>query len=121
MHAWYLLVFSTALKNPFKHFSIREKRDVDALEEDPDTKQLFLEQGTWESKQEKEMQEYLDALNKQVIDLGPIFYKRFEFLVSGWANQPTLKMGLKARFWRCKGPTMSQGWSKKVLEKPWLL
>ncbi|XP_059092773.1 uncharacterized protein LOC131888013 isoform X2 [Tigriopus californicus] len=47
--------------------AVREKRDVDALEDDPDTKQLFLDQGTWEAQQEKEMQEYLDALNKQEI------------------------------------------------------
>lgn len=31
-----------------------------------DTKKLFLEQGAWEAKQKKEMQEYLDAKNKEV-------------------------------------------------------
>ena len=38
---------------------------MDELEE-PDTKKLFLEQGSWETKQRKEMQEYLDAKNQEV-------------------------------------------------------
>ncbi len=43
----------------------KEKQDVDDLEVE-DTKKLFLEQGTWDAKHRKEMQEYLDAKNKEV-------------------------------------------------------
>ena len=43
----------------------KEKGDVDELEIET-TKRLFLEQGTWDSKHKKEMQEYLDARNKEV-------------------------------------------------------
>ncbi len=50
--------------------SAKEKQDVDDLEVE-DTKKLFLEQGTWEAKQKKEMQEYLDAKNKEVIVIPP--------------------------------------------------
>ena len=43
---------------------------MDELEE-PDTKKLFLEQGSWETKQRKEMQEYLDAKNQEVTTPTP--------------------------------------------------
>ena len=48
--------------------SQKEKQDVDDLEL-PDTRALFLESGIdLEDKRAKEMQEYLDAVNKEVIE-----------------------------------------------------
>ena len=47
--------------------SLLEKRDVDELETETDTRKLFLEQGTLEEKKAKEVAEYLDAKNKEVI------------------------------------------------------
>ena len=50
------------------HCSKKEKQDVDELDL-PDTKALFLESGaSLEDKRAKEMQEYLDAVNKEVIE-----------------------------------------------------
>ena len=46
--------------------SLLEKRDVDELETETDTRKLFLEQGTLEEKKAKEVAEYLDAKNKEV-------------------------------------------------------
>ena len=46
--------------------SILEKRDVDELEGNTDTRKLFLEQGTLEEKKAKELAEYIDAKNKEV-------------------------------------------------------
>ena len=47
--------------------SSKEKRDVDELEaEGSSTRQLFLEAGSLEEAKAKEMQEYLDAKNKEV-------------------------------------------------------
>ena len=46
--------------------SLLEKRDVDELEENTDTRKLFLEQGNLEEKKAKELAEYLDAKNKEV-------------------------------------------------------
>ena len=40
---------------------------MDALEEDTDTRKLFLEQGNLEEAKAKEIAEYLDAKNKEVI------------------------------------------------------
>ena len=49
------------------HFSTKEKQDVDELEaENSSTRQLFLEAGQLEEAKAKEMQEYLDAKNKEV-------------------------------------------------------
>ncbi len=39
---------------------------MDELNEETDTKKLFLEQGNLEEKQQKELAEYLDAKNKEV-------------------------------------------------------
>ena len=39
---------------------------MDALEEDTDTRKLFLEQGNLEEAKAKEIAEYLDAKNKEV-------------------------------------------------------
>jgi hypothetical protein len=36
----------------------------------PDTKAMFMEQGSLDEKKNKEMQEYLDAKNKEVIENG---------------------------------------------------
>ena len=47
--------------------SALEKRDVDELEGGTDTHKLFLEQGTLEEKKQKELAEYIDAKNKEVI------------------------------------------------------
>ena len=47
--------------------SLLEKRDVDELEAETDTRKLFLEQGTLEEAKAKEIAEYLDAKNKEVI------------------------------------------------------
>ena len=46
---------------------IKEKRDVDELEDETDTRKLFLEQGTLEEAKQKELAEYIDAKNKEVI------------------------------------------------------
>ncbi len=54
----------------FNH-SLIEKSDVDALENNRDTHKLFLEQGTLEEKKSKELAEYIDAKNKEVIALTP--------------------------------------------------
>ena len=51
----------------FSEDSIREKRDVDELEADTDTRKLFMEQGTLDEKMQKELAEYIDAKNKEVI------------------------------------------------------
>ena len=52
--------------------SKKEKQDVDELEL-PDTRALFLESGVnLEDKKAKEMQEYLDAVNKEVIALSEL-------------------------------------------------
>ena len=45
---------------------IKEKRDVDELEDETDTRKLFLEQGTLEEAKQKELAEYIDAKNKEV-------------------------------------------------------
>ena len=47
--------------------SLLEKRDVDALEEGSDTHKLFLEQGDLDDQKAKEVAEYIDAKNKEVI------------------------------------------------------
>ena len=47
--------------------SLLEKRDVDALEAGSDTHKLFLEQGDLEDQKAKEVAEYIDAKNKEVI------------------------------------------------------
>ena len=44
---------------------------MDALENNRDTHKLFLEQGTLEEKKSKELAEYIDAKNKEVIALTP--------------------------------------------------
>ena len=60
-----LATYKTAEFPP--HCSKKEKQDVDELDL-PDTKALFLESGaSLEDKKAKEMQEYLDAVNKEVI------------------------------------------------------
>jgi len=46
---------------------IKEKRDVDELEDETDTRKLFLEQGTLEEAKQKELAEYIDAKNKEEI------------------------------------------------------
>ena len=72
----YLYVCVKVFLTKQKHiFSRKEKKDVDDLEEE-DTKKLFLEQGTLEEAKQKELQEYLDAKNKEVIYL----YIRVRFL-----------------------------------------
>ena len=40
---------------------------MDELEGNTDTRKLFLEQGTLEEKKAKELAEYIDAKNKEVI------------------------------------------------------
>ena len=47
--------------------SLLEKRDVDALEAGSDTHKLFLEQGDLDDQKTKEIAEYIDAKNKEVI------------------------------------------------------
>ena len=47
--------------------SLLEKRDVDALEAGSDTHKLFLEQGDLDDQKAKEVAEYIDAKNKEVI------------------------------------------------------
>ena len=61
--------FSFNYDNILKIFakSALEKRDVDELEGGTDTHKLFLEQGTLEEKKQKELAEYIDAKNKEVI------------------------------------------------------
>lgn len=39
---------------------------MDELEQETDTRKLFLEQGILEDQKQKEVQEYLDAKNKEV-------------------------------------------------------
>ena len=57
------------LPSPYKKdfSSLLEKRDVDALEEGSDTHKLFLEQGDLDDQKAKEVAEYIDAKNKEVI------------------------------------------------------
>ena len=40
---------------------------MDELEADTDTRKLFMEQGTLDEKMQKELAEYIDAKNKEVI------------------------------------------------------
>ena len=58
-----------AYKDLTKRFfpSLLEKRDVDALEAGSDTHKLFLEQGDLDDQKAKEVAEYIDAKNKEVI------------------------------------------------------
>ena len=59
--------------------SQKEKQDVDDLEL-PDTRALFLESGIdLEDKRAKEMQEYLDAVNKEVIERSELNVVSFPF------------------------------------------
>ena len=64
-----IFTFSFNYDNILKIFakSALEKRDVDELEGGTDTHKLFLEQGTLEEKKQKELAEYIDAKNKEVI------------------------------------------------------
>ena len=64
-----IFTFSFNYDNISKIFakSALEKRDVDELEGGTDTHKLFLEQGTLEEKKQKELAEYIDAKNKEVI------------------------------------------------------
>ena len=64
-----ILIFPFNYDNKLKIFakSALEKRDVDELEGGTDTHKLFLEQGTLEEKKQKELAEYIDAKNKEVI------------------------------------------------------
>ena len=64
-----IFIFSFNYDNILKIFakSALEKRDVDELEGGTDTHKLFLEQGTLEEKKQKELAEYIDAKNKEVI------------------------------------------------------
>ena len=52
-------------------FSQKEKKDVDDIEAqlsgDNGTKELFIEQNSLEAAKQKELQEYLDAKNIEVI------------------------------------------------------
>jgi len=48
---------------------------VDDLEVE-DTKKLFMEQGSWDKRHKKEMQEYLDAKNKEV-NFAPLTERSF--------------------------------------------
>lgn len=51
-------------------FSQKEKKDVDDLEnEGSTTRKLFIEQGTLDEVKARELQEYLDAKNKEVIEI----------------------------------------------------
>ena len=51
-------------------FSQKEKKDIDDIEAQiagsDGTKELFIEQNTLEDAKQKELQEYLDAKNKEV-------------------------------------------------------
>ena len=53
------------------NFSQKEKKDVDDIEAqlsgDNGTKELFIEQNSLEAAKQKELQEYLDAKNIEVI------------------------------------------------------
>jgi len=51
------------MKTPEPNFSLKEERDVEELESG--TKELFM--GQLQEEMEKEMQEYLDAKNKEVL------------------------------------------------------
>ena len=55
------------------NFSQKEKKDVDDIEAqlsgDNGTKELFIEQNSLEAAKQKELQEYLDAKNIEVIKL----------------------------------------------------
>ena len=52
-------------------FSQKEKKDIDDIEAQiaggDGTKELFIEQNSLEDAKQKELQEYLDAKNKEVI------------------------------------------------------
>ena len=60
---------------------IKEKRDVDELEDETDTRKLFLEQGTLEEAKQKELAEYIDAKNKEVNrkDINGLNFRFFFF------------------------------------------
>ena len=61
---------------------IKEKRDVDELEDETDTRKLFLEQGTLEEAKQKELAEYIDAKNKEVNrkDNNGLNFRFFSFI-----------------------------------------
>ena len=67
---------------------IKEKRDVDELEDETDTRKLFLEQGTLEEAKQKELAEYIDAKNKEV-NKKTIMVSIFVFFLS---SGPQIKM-----------------------------
>ena len=51
--------------------SEKEKKDVDDMDAekqdaDMNTRELFLEQGSWGERRKREMQEFLDAKNQEV-------------------------------------------------------
>ena len=58
------LLYSTKI---IDYFSKKEKQDIEDLEV-PETKKYFLKLNTLENEKKKEEKEYLDALNKEVID-----------------------------------------------------
>ena len=60
--------------------SIQEKRDVDELEGDTDTRKLFMKQGNLEEQMQKEISEYLDAKNKEVNSSNEIVSDFLSFL-----------------------------------------
>jgi len=48
-------------------FSKKERQDIEDLEV-PETKRYFLKLNSFESEKKREEKEYLDAINKEVID-----------------------------------------------------
>ena len=74
------------LTKPEYIFSRKEKQDVDDIEAqllcDNGTKELFIEQNTLEDTKQKELQEYLDAKNKEVKYLSQIYYNMFAFFIT---------------------------------------
>ena len=74
--------------------SLLEKRDVDALEAGSDTHKLFLEQGDLDDQKTKEIAEYIDAKNKEVIYrelknniVFSLFLVTFQVSKACWTNR----------------------------------
>ena len=79
--------------------SLLEKRDVDELEGNTDTRKLFLEQGTLEEKKAKELAEYIDAKNKEVIETNSISFvaKAMKVSKACWTTRMTVRMSSKLK------------------------
>ena len=73
---------------------------MDELEGGTDTHKLFLEQGTLEEKKQKELAEYIDAKNKEVITNISnlcIIANRENLSRACWTTNQTIKMLNKSK------------------------